>query len=581
MRTKNYTIRTTLVLLSFLFLHIIIGIRLYLIQVKNKHLFQTLAGKQYQVEVTLQPLRGAIYDQSGTVPLAINKEVSSAFLLPHQLGNKTRTYSFLKKHFPKKLAYIKNKPNLKFVWLSRNINPTLEAQCKKDGINDIHFLTEPQRFYPFPETSQIIGFTNIDNNGICGMELACNEQLKGTPMILNVEKDARAKRFYFHKEVKQTGSSGESLTLTLDSTLQFMAAKEVAHTVKAFKAKSGAAIILNPVNGHVLSMVNYPFFNPNTDAKDNMSVVKNTPVSECYELGSVMKIFAALAALDEGVTTPDEMIDCEGKIKYFGSFKVENWKELGVLPFSDVVVHSSNVGMAKVTKRLGTKLYDHFQKLGFGKKTGIEFPGERSGFLNPPHNWSKSSIFVLPFGYEITSTLLQLARACAIISNDGYDVHPTLLKQTSLTPPPAPEKLYSNESISHIKDILETIGQKYGQKGFRVMGKTGTARMAQKGGYSTTRHLYTFSGIVEKGDYKRVIITFIKEPEREKLWASQVAAPLFGKIAEKMILHDTLTTANLQHTPILQQAPLAEQEPLVKQPPVVKDAEPGTIKDLA
>ena len=274
--------------------------------------------------------------------------------------------------------------------------------------------------------------------------------------------------------------------------------------------------------------------------EENGKVSKHLAITDCYELGSIVKTLSALAALDEGVVKYDEEIDCEGKVAYIDGFRVENWKSLKTSPFWEVVQRSSNVGIAKVTKRLGTKFYDHLKRLGLGEKTNIEFPGERSGFVNPPHNWSKPSILVMSFGYEIMATVVQLARIFSIIANDGYDVHPTLIKERKA--PTVIKRLYKQSSIDQIKDILETIGSaRYAIDGYRVMGKTGTARCVVDGKYSNREHVYSFGGIIERDNYKRVIITFIKKPKSPYLWAAQLTGPLFHRIAEKMIIHETIS----------------------------------------
>jgi cell division protein FtsI/penicillin-binding protein 2 len=254
-----------------------------------------------------------------------------------------------------------------------------------------------------------------------------------------------------------------------------------------------------------------------------------------------------LAAIEDGVVTSDELIDCEGPVAYIDGLRVENVTNVllnalrenhNILSFRDVIKYSCNVGVVKVVRRLGTKFYEHLRRVGFGTKTGIEFPGERAGFVNPPEHWSRSSLMVMSFGYEMTASLLQLGRAFAVIANDGYLVQPRLILADRQ--PVISQRLYKPETITTMKDILEQIGQKYGVKGCRVMGKTGTARCVRDGRYSKTAHNYTFVGIVEKDGYRRVIVTFIKEPSKAQLWASEVAAPLFHRVAEKMVIHDAM-----------------------------------------
>ncbi len=524
---RKTKIKLSTVLVFFIVSFLLITIRLYIIQINQTDFFKDIAEKQYSTQINLTMPRACIYDRNNK-PLAINKEITSAFILPHEMSNSEITLLFLKKHFNHTYQHMKKYPDKKFIWMHRNITPEMQKFIKKHKISDIHFINETQRFYPFEEFSQIIGLTDIDNIGISGIELQFNEQLGGSPSTLKIEKDARNDRLYFNQEIIKQGIEGKPIQLTLDAKLQFLANEEIKNAVEKFEAKSGCAIILNPTNGHILAMVNYPYANPNEEK--NINLLKNNIISECYEFGSVIKIFSAIAALDEKVTTTDEIIDCEGKVTYINKFRIENWKHTEKIPFADVVKNSSNIGMAKVAQRLGRKQYDHFVKLGFTKPTNIEFPGERTGFITPPNKWSNSSPFVLSFGYEINATLMQLAQAFSTIANDGFFIKPTLLISTKLE---APKQLYKKETMDKAKVILESIGELHKIPGYRVMGKTGTARLAENGHYSKTRHIYSYGGIIEKDDFKRVIITFIKEPKATHLWASQVSAPIFKNIAEK------------------------------------------------
>lgn len=535
---KDYKARVILVFLAFFALYLILAVRLFLLQVYQKDFFNVLAWQQHHVSMTINPPRGLIFDRSGSVALALNQEVQSAFILPHQFKQTEKTKKFLQRHYPDVFARMTANPERHFLWLERHVTPQRCIWLKKHGTDDISFINEPKRFYPFQSCAQVLGFTDIDNKGIAGLELEFDKKLQGIPTHLSIARDARSGNYYFERSIDQAGSQGEALTLSLDSNLQFFAFEELKKTVDHFQAKLGSVLIMNPDTGEILAMATYPTFDPHQKALSSFEVTKNNVVCECYELGSVIKPFSALAALEEGVVTLDEEIDCEGKVTTIDRFKVENWKSVGILPFRDVVRVSSNIGTAKIAKRVGTKLYDHFCRVGFGKKTGIEFPGERDGFVNPPKNWSRSSIIVLSFGYETMISLLQLGKAFCVIANGGHLVQPTLLKAETTRVCKGP-LVYKHETIEQIKEILESIGQRYAVSGYRVLGKTGSARCAEPGGYSLKRGLYTFAGIVEKGDYRRVIITFVREPEKKVRWASEVTAPLFQRVAERMVIVDS------------------------------------------
>jgi len=547
MLAKDYKIRVFIVLSVFFVFFSIILVRLFLIQINQKDFFRTLAQHQHEISITINPPRANIVDRMGKV-IAFNRDIPSAFILPHQLKHGQKTEKFLKRHFPEVYERMQVYPEKYFLWIERKLSPQRYAQLKAFGMEDIQFINEPQRFYPYRSLAHLLGFTNIDNEGISGVELEFTKKMSGHAATLRLEKDARSGLSYFEKGVEVEGVDGEAVKLTIDSTLQALVYEELQRTIHDFNAKGGSALVLNPDNGEIIAMANYPGFDPNQTKIQALDITKNMIVTECFELGSVLKIFCALAGFEEGVVRYDEMIDCEGHITYIDGFKVENFtyallnalkENNNILPFYDVIRLSSNVGVAKIAKRLGPKLYRHLRRVGFGFKTGIQFPGERAGFVNHPDNWSRSSIIVLSFGYEIMASLLQLGRAFSIIANGGHSVQPKIIMDATAKPIDIGRKLYKDTTIAQMKDLLELIGKKYAINGYRTMGKTGTARCLKNGHYSKTDHNYTFAGIVERDNYRRVIVTFIKEPEKANLWASEVAAPLFQSIAEKMVIHDT------------------------------------------
>lgn len=551
MLKNDYKPRVVVVFIVFLLLYLIIFTRLYVLQIHGKDFFKNLADQQYLVELKISPDRAKIYDRTGKNPLAFNIQAYSAFILPKQFQEKDKILRFLKNNYEHVYKKINKNKHVKFLWLERHLNQEKLKKLKDLKLQDILFMPESSRFYPYICASSIVGFTDIDNIGLAGIELFFNDRLQGTPTTIEIKRDARNSDFYFDKKIIQEGKKGKAVTLTLDSKLQFLAEQELEKSVKEFEAAQGSVLVMNPDNGEILVMANYPGFDPNSGVIENVENTKNKIVTECYEFGSVIKTFAALAALEEGLVTPEEMIDCEGKIAYINGVKVENWKSVDTISFADVIKNSSNVGIAKVASRLGPKFYTHLKRLGFGQKTGIWFPGERDGFVNPPQNWSKPSLIVMSFGYELMATILQLGKAFSVIANGGYAVEPVLVKEPTRMKNSFRKKIYKSKTIYDIKNILEPIGILYAKnlEGFRVMGKTGTARGMEDGKYSTKKHVYSFAGIVEKGDYKRVIVTFIKEPKGSGWWASQIAAPLFARVAEKMIIQD-LTSNSLKEVEV-------------------------------
>lgn len=538
---KDYRLRLSLVLFGFVLIFVIVALRLFLLQIYQKNFFKELALNQYRISMKINMPRGIIYDRTGKIPLAFNCCTTSAFILPHQFIESKRIEKFLKNNYPMVYKKIRSHPEKYFFWLDRDLVSSQVDKLKSYNLKDIIFIDEPKRFYASPSAAHLIGFTDIDSRGISGIEIEFEKWLTGKPSHLTIQRDARSNNFYFEKNVQMAGAKGNPLNLTIDSKLQVLAFEELRCAVESYQAISGSVLVLEPETGQVLAMANYPTFDPNQKSIKDLSITKNFIVTECFELGSVMKAFLALAGINEGVVTPDEIFDCEGKITYIDGVKVENWKSLGVMPFSDVIKFSSNVGCAKVATRLNSRLYDNLTRVGFGTKTGIELPGERDGFVNPPNNWSRSSVMVMSFGYEVTASLLQLGRAFCTFSNGGYLIKPTIILDPKNKGCSFDRiKIYDEKTINTVRLILKGIGDLHPVNGCLVMGKTGTARCAGKHGYSQTEHVYTFVGILEKGDYKRVIVTFINRPQRAHLWASEVAAPLFQRVAERMLMLDSM-----------------------------------------
>ena len=540
---SQYKTRISIVFMFFSALYTVIIFNLYLIQIRDTAFFTQLGEQQYNVTVTQNPPRAPIFDRSGTNYLAMNNNCVSAFILPNKLTNPKTLESFLAQHFPHAFEQLHAKKHKQFMYIKRKLSKKQLDLIKNAQIKDIQLLHESSRFYPVDSTACVVGLTDIDNKGIFGIELTCDKKLAGTPTTVYLEKDARSGYFYFKKETKEVGTSGNTIQLTIDSNLQFLVYEQLKKTVKQFDAQEGSVLIMDPKTGEIIIMVSYPQFNPNNTQQLNIKHTKNNIITDAYELGSVIKVFTALAALQEGVVLPDELIDCKNNTTaYIDGRKINTWKAHGILPFRDVVAFSNNIGIATVAKRLGPHLYDHYVQFGFGKKTGIPLPGENKGYVNPPEKWSKQSIISLSYGYEISATLLQLACAFALIANNGHPVQPKLIMDNNRTS--LGEKIYSDEAINTMKEILERTTQ-YGTarraaiKGYKIMSKTGTANLLIDGVYNHHENIYTCAGIVQKNSYQRVVVTFVKQAKkRQNLYAANVVAPLFEQITQKMLIQD-------------------------------------------
>ena len=543
----DHRTRSATLFLYFFIAYACIACNLIFLQIKQHKFFHDLGQQQYTVDSSFAPDRASIFDRSGTRPLAINRVCLSAFIEPNNLKNPTDVIAFLETEFPEAHKRLIGHPHRSFIYVKRRLTPEQENTIRKAELDDIHFLNESSRFYPVVSAAPLVGMTNIDNHGSFGLELTFEQKLAGTPVLCKLERDARSGYFHFKKTTTDNGTPGEDLITSIDADLQFLVNQELQKTAARFASQAASAVIMNPENGEVLAMSNVPHFNPNKPQSLNIEETVNMPIAQAFELGSVMKVFTALAALEEGVATTDEIIDCHGTTSSTVDGRVVNtWRAHNRLSIIDVIALSNNIGIATIASRVGSSLYDHYLKLGFGTKTAIELPGEQSGHLNPPHLWSKQSIMSLSYGYEISATILQLACAFSTIANGGYQVKPTILL-TQNNEPHEKKRLYQEAHITATKNMLAAAVERGTARataipGYRIMCKTGTANLFDGGSYHTDRNIYACAGIVEKENYKRVIVVSVREGNGTNMFAATVAAPLFKRVARAMLVNEHIVT---------------------------------------
>ncbi len=529
------------VLFIFIILYCFVLVNLYVLQIKQFSFFKNLGEKQYNITMQVLPARALLYDRNN-IPVALNKDSVAAFILPKALIAKNDLLQFLKEKFPAAFERFEQYQNKSFMYVKRNLSDNEIESIHQSGLVDVHLLKESNRYYPYESLATVVGITDIDNQGLMGIELQCNKRLQGSPTTYQLKKDAKSHHFYFGKETKQQGQDGIPLTLSIDAILQFKMQTILQDAVQEYGSIEAGAIAINPTNGEILTLVSVPTFNPNNVKDLDLQMTKCRPVMNCFESGSVIKAFCALAALQEGVVTLDEMIDCENtKETKLDNLRIRTVYPDGIISFLEVMQRSNNIGIVKVMKRIGTDLYDYYKLLGFGEMTGLNFPGGQKGFVNHPDNWSAWSIQSLSYGYEMTTSLLQLARAMSLIVNGGYLITPTLIKdqKTKKTGP-----LISQKTLDDMKILLQSVidqgsGARAQIPGYIVYGKTGTANILIDGVYDEDRHLYTFVGAVEKNNYLRVVCCYLKDSKRAT-YASMITAPVFKKLAEAMIMHDMM-----------------------------------------
>ncbi len=465
----------------------------------------------------------------------------SAFLVPKDISDQKIILAFLTEHFPSAAHRLQSDPFASFMYIKRRLSEKDLELISHINLPCIHLLSETNRFYPIPSAAPLIGFTDIDNVGKAGIELSYNRQLTGSPTTICLEKDARSGYYYFDKQLTLQGIQSEPVHLTIDGDLQFLVDQELAIAREQFNATSAAVLILDPSTGDILALSSAPYSLP-TDPHFAIEHARQLAVTDQYEFGSVMKVFAALAALEEKVVFPDELIDCKNSRKCtLNGRPITTWSPHGIIPFSDVIAFSNNIGIAQVALRIGTKLYDHYCKLGFGKKIGLCIPAEASGFIQSPDKWSAQSLISLSYGYELAATLIQVAQAFTVIAHNGKLVRPRISLSEPITI--SEEPLYSKQSIDTMRDILRKTtkhgtGWRAQLKGFDVLTKTGSANTVVNGQYDHDKNIYSAAALLQKGEYKRIIVTFVKEADTPNAFASTIAMPLVRNIMQKMVIHE-------------------------------------------
>lgn len=517
-------------------------------QIIQGDFFLSLRHMQTLTTITIPPARGNIYDRNGE-PLVLNKEGKSACVVPATVRQREALERLLEEEAPAAYERFMSNKAGRFMYVKRHMTPEEEARLSEKNTGDIFYITEPVRWYLSPSLCSTLGTTNSDHMGTAGLELLYNEHLAGTPATYLLSRTG-ARGTTIARTVIKEGTCGKSLRMTIDSTLQEIAYDELSAAVEHWKSESAGIIIMDPDSGDIHAIVSLPTCDPNDLKKRAPDCLTNKTIIESFEFGSVMKVFPALAALDESVVTLDEEIDCYNtQATFIDGIKITTWKPCGIIPYRDVIALSNNIGTSKVTARLGKKLYEHLRRVGFGTKTGIAFPGEEKGYVMHPKQWSGASLFSLSFGYETRATLLQLARAFALFSNGGYLITPRLTLDTPITRSEYP--LYPPESITAIRECIErtvTHGNAQRMKipGITVLGKTGSANLIVDGAYDPSATLFSFACIIEQETYKRVIVTFLKKANKSGILSATVTVPCVRKIVERMLIHDRISPKEIQ-----------------------------------
>jgi cell division protein FtsI (penicillin-binding protein 3) len=510
-------------------------------QIFETDFLQNEGQRRYLRVVEMPAHRGMIKDRSGA-PVAISTPVDSIWANPRALSPDRRVLAPLAKVLEMDLDDLRQllarRSDRSFVYLQRRVNPDrakrlMEIVAEND-IAGIGLQREYRRYYPDGEVfAHVVGFTNIDDQGQEGLELAYDQWLQGTPGRKRVIQDGRARVVKDVEHILEP-QAGKELITSIDRRLQFLAYRELKGAVQRHKAKSGSAVILDARNGEVLAMVNQPAYNPNGSKSGKAGSFRNRAVTDVFEPGSTVKPFTIAAALESGRYTPGTMIDTTPGTFRVGRHQVKDHLNYGRIDLARVILKSSNVGVSKIALDLPKEqFWGFFSRVGFGDPTSTGFPGEVAGQLAPYRRWAEIDQATLAFGYGLSVTSLQLARAYGVLASDGIRYPVSLLRQDA---PVKGERVMQAATARTVRKMMEAVVTDEGTApaaavtGYRVAGKTGTAKKSISGGYADDRYISVFAGIAPASDPRLVMVVMIDEPTAGKYYGGSVAAPVFSRV---------------------------------------------------
>lgn len=516
------------------------------------------AAYQYEKSFIALGMRGTIYDRKFRT-MAVSTDLPSVAAYPRQIEKTGQTAKTLARELPvnRKVIYRKLQSKRSFVWIIRHASPRQTLRVKNLKLKGVGFISERRRFYPNKTLAgQILGFSGLDGYGLEGLEFYYNTYLEGDRETYKIVKDALGREFDGENGVD---ASGENLILTMDQTIQYITESALAESVKKYAAKSGIAIVMDPETGGVLALAHYPFFNPNSFQEFNKATWRNRAITDPFEPGSTLKIFTAAGALKTGEIEPTSLFFCENGAYRIGRNTVNDTHPYGWLTLEKIVKYSSNIGAVKVSQRIGPeRLYKNLKAFGFGKRTGIDSPGETPGRLTHFKRWSKIDSAAIAFGQGISVSAIQLITAVSAIANEGQLMAPFIVQAITNARgrivkrfrPRKVRQAISKENAIHLKKMMQMVvepggtGVKAAVDNFLVGGKTGTAQKVGKSGtYARGKYIASFVGFAPIKKPKIAVLVVVDEP-RKKHYGGTVAAPAFKKIIQETLNYLNIVPEN-------------------------------------
>lgn len=515
----------------------LLGRALYL-QGVNRDFLQAKGESRYARNVEVPATRGRITDRHGDM-LAVSTPVRAVWALPADARLQPTEVRQLARLLEMDVRELNDRlaSERDFVYLKRQIAPEIAQQVADLKLPGIHQQQEYRRFYPGGEVmSHVLGFTNVEDKGQEGIELAFEKQLAGHAGLRRVIKDRRGQVVEDVVPVRPP-RDGEDVTLSIDSKIQYLAWSALRDTMHQQKAKAGAAVVIDSRTGEILALVNAPTYNPNNRANLTGAQLRNRVFTDSFEPGSVMKPFIAGYALDQGKVRPDTLIDVSaGRMTISGATISDSHRAKGPMTVAQIIQKSSNIGTVKMALQFTpTQQWHLFDQLGFGSALNLGFPGESSGRMRPAKSWKPIEQATMSYGHGISVSLIQMARAYLVFARDG-EVVPLSLTRVDDQPSNG-RRVFSSKTVESMRTMLESVTLTGGTAtraqvaGYRVGGKTGTALKIENGRY-TKRYISSFVGFAPVSNPRLVVAVMIDEPGAGAYYAGTVAAPLFARVME-------------------------------------------------
>jgi cell division protein FtsI (penicillin-binding protein 3) len=536
--------RLVILALMLVFITFMLVWRAVDLHVVSKEFLQNQGDARYLREVSVPADRGMVVDRNGEA-LAISTPVDSVWANPKELikarGDWVRLCVELNLDINELQQLLANHSSKEFVYLKRHVIPEIAQRVEALKVPGVFLTRENRRYYPAGEvTAHVLGFTNIDDRGQEGVELAMDEWLRGTPGSKRVIKD-RLGQIVEEVEQVRLPQRGNDVVLTIDRRIQYLAYRELKAAVQKHQAQSGSAVILDARNGEILAMVNQPSYNPNNRDALQLDHLRNRAVTDVFEPGSTVKPFTVAAALQSGKYKPQTIVDTTPGLYRVGRKVIRDFRNYGAIDVATVIQKSSNVGASKLALAIEPRiLWDIFAGAGFGETTGVSFPGESTGLLSDHYSWRDIERATLSYGYGMSVTALQLARAYTLFANDGSIKPVTLVRNNQYGDDPSryyrAEPVLNETTVEQVRHMMQLVVQDGGTgmnaqvPGYKIAGKTGTVKKSGDGGYIEDSYLSVFAGIAPATNPRLVMVIMVNEPQGEKYYGGDVAAPVFARV---------------------------------------------------